>query len=195
MNKEEILCHALTFNYGGMKKNELSCLYDICKDKKVLELGSYVGMSSYVIASIAKILHCVDIWDDSFTHLQHDTDQQSVYISHQDKIINTMNLFTKNCIDFIQSQKIIIHKGKTCDLVNMFEDENFDIIIIDADHSYEGVKNDYKNYCNKVNKNGMIIFHDYGAWQGVTNFCNEIINDQQIKIIYKVEYLIICQKC
>lgn len=55
-------------------------------------------------------------------------------------------------------------------------DREFDVIFIDADHSYEGAKFDFENSLNLVNNGGYIIFHDIvskGA-PGVVQLWNEI---------------------
>lgn len=39
----------------------------------------------------------------------------------------------------------------------------FDVIFIDADHSYEGVKKDFGNALKHINKGGLIIFHDINS--------------------------------
>lgn len=36
----------------------------------------------------------------------------------------------------------------------------FDVIMIDADHSYNGVKKDFELYSPLVNKNGIVVLHD-----------------------------------
>jgi hypothetical protein len=39
--------------------------------------------------------------------------------------------------------------------------DGIDILFIDGDHSYRGVKSDFENYCGFVNTNGFIVFDDY----------------------------------
>ena len=36
-----------------------------------------------------------------------------------------------------------------------------DILFIDGDHTYDGVKNDFERYNKYVKKNGYVIFDDY----------------------------------
>ena len=57
----------------------------------------------------------------------------------------------------------------------------FDLLFIDGDHFYEGVKKDFENYKHLVAEGGMIAFHDivvsdfhhsYNCWVG--EFWNEI---------------------
>ena len=59
----------------------------------------------------------------------------------------------------------------------------YDIMIIDADHTYGGVKNDTYNFLEFLNKNGILIFHDtivseYASWMGVDKWCMEIKNEK-----------------
>lgn len=41
--------------------------------------------------------------------------------------------------------------------------KRYDYIYVDGDHSYDGVKNDYKLFWPKLNKNGYMAFHDSSA--------------------------------
>jgi len=54
----------------------------------------------------------------------------------------------------------------------------YDVIFIDGDHSYEGVKSDYINSIGLVNKGGIMIFHDIASIgaPGVVQFWNEVKN-------------------
>lgn len=45
------------------------------------------------------------------------------------------------------------------------EDESYDMVIIDADHSYEAVFEDIKAWKSKVSKGGVMIGHDYCTQQ------------------------------
>ena len=45
-------------------------------------------------------------------------------------------------------------------VIELAGDEPFDLIMIDADHRYEGVKRDFELYGPLVSKDGMIVMHD-----------------------------------
>lgn len=197
MDKNQIINHAMTFGYGGQSYDELATLYDICIDKTVLELGSMVGMSSYVIASVAKYLACIDVWKDTQEHLAHDPQQAGVYASYTDKLPNMLKSFKNNCKEFIKSGKIKMYRGNTIKLVNKFKDKSFDIVFIDADHSYEGVSKDFKLYHSKAKDGGYIVFHDYGdpMWTGIQVFCVEMIMSGKIKLIKVTERIAIFELC
>ena len=53
------------------------------------------------------------------------------------------------------------YSPEMCAKVEQFLDgEKIDLLFIDGDHSYEGVKRDFELYSPFVNENGLIIFHD-----------------------------------
>lgn len=187
-DKQQFIDYVLTFGYGGMLPSELSHLYDYCIDKTVLELGSMVGMSSYLIASVASQVYCVDVWSDTQEHLQHDKSQANIYAQYVPEIPSMLNSFCKNCGKFIDSGKIIMKRGLTSSFADNFIDQSFDVILIDADHSYQGVQNDFELYHKKVKSNGYIIFHDYGdsMWTGIKQFCD---SESRLQLVSKVDRL------
>jgi FkbM family methyltransferase len=62
----------------------------------------------------------------------------------------------------------------------------YDVLVIDGDHSYGGVKYDFENYCDMVSKQGIIIFDDYMSeeWPGVTKYI-----DEEVKFSDMVEFV------
>jgi hypothetical protein len=62
--------------------------------------------------------------------------------------------------------------------------EKIDVVYIDADHSYECVKNDLYMSLKIMNKNGYICGHDYSdkMFPGVTDAVNEFCKENDFKI-------------
>lgn len=194
-NRTQIIDKALSFQQGGMSKAELEFLFEFCfsqnycigrvSDINIIELGSMVGMSSYVMASAGCNVHCVDAWDDTFKHLDNDEEQKKVY--ERDWCEQPMSMFStfcNNCDSFIMANKIKAYEGKTSQHMHSFQDEFADILLVDADHSYQGVKEDIDNYLPKVKNGRYIIFHDYGKdgyWTGVTRAVDEAVKSGRIK--------------
>jgi predicted O-methyltransferase YrrM len=64
------------------------------------------------------------------------------------------------------SHKQIFITGRSCDSATLEKvrqalgTEKLDLLLIDADHSYAGVKQDFMNYRNFVRDGGVIAFHD-----------------------------------
>lgn len=58
--------------------------------------------------------------------------------------------------------EITIYEILTIDAFKKFqiEEQKFDIIHIDADHSYEGALEDFNNFKTLIKSNGIVLFHD-----------------------------------
>ena len=81
---------------------------------------------------------------------------------------------------------VTLLKGDSVGMLSTFEDNTFDMIYIDADHSYEGAKRDIQIAYNKLKHGGWLMGHDYemnmrkakqvyhfGVKQAVDEFCQE----------------------
>jgi hypothetical protein len=84
-----------------------------------------------------------------------------------------------------RGSQVVIEVGRSNLNLATYPDKSFDLIYIDADYSYEGVKEDANLAKIKLANNGVIVFNDYvgfdfleGARYGVIRAVNElIIND------------------
>jgi hypothetical protein len=160
-HKAQTVDKALTFGFGGMSRKELEYLYDYCKNKKVLELGSHIGQSSYVIASVAKSLTCVDAWIDFCPYLERR--QAEIYAFQNPSMEESFNTNTKG----LGIKKIKAFTAHAASIV----DNDYDLVLIDADHSYTGVKQDISLY---KDKGKYLMFHDYNSsWEGVKRAVDE----------------------
>jgi len=50
-----------------------------------------------------------------------------------------------------------------------------DLLFIDGDHSYKGCSQDYLKFGEFVKMGGLIVFHDYHTWDGVTKTIDELV--------------------
>lgn len=68
------------------------------------------------------------------------------------------------------------------EVVEKASDKRYQVIFVDGDHSYEGVKQDYEIYGPLVADNGYLIFDNYndGTSPGVDRFINELRNTNSI---------------
>ena len=67
---------------------------------------------------------------------------------------------------------------------DQFKDK-IDFLFIDASHTYENCKNDSYNGHKVIKDHGIIFWHDYGGWPGVTKALNEYyINENKPEKMY-----------
>ena len=74
------------------------------------------------------------------------------------------------------------HSPETSKLVKgRLGEKTLDLLFIDGDHSYRGVKMDFEMYSPLVRKGGMIVLHDIAPHRdkivGVSNYWNELRNE------------------
>lgn len=87
---------------------------------------------------------------------------------------------------YSNNPEVSIIKGDSSTNLSLEEDESFDMIYIDGDHSYEGCKKDLLEAYKKVKRGGWIMGHDYemnmnkaktayhfGVRKAVDEFCSE----------------------
>ena len=58
-------------------------------------------------------------------------------------------------------------------------EKKIDFLFIDASHSYENCKNDSYNAHKMIKKNGIVLWHDYAGWPGVSEALNEYYLEQK----------------
>jgi predicted O-methyltransferase YrrM len=143
---------------------ELLKLYSLSKTLKrssvVVEIGSYIGASSIFIAkalSDDSKLYCIDTW-------QNDAMTEGNWDSYTE--------FSKN-IKSVKNKIIKIRQTSVEAGINF--NEMIDLIFIDGDHSYEGVKKDIDIWFPKLKTGGIIIMHDIGWADGVNKVIQEDI--------------------
>jgi hypothetical protein len=132
---------------------------------KICEIGVFEGNYSEIILSSIpdSELNLIDLWDpenNDFFYSDFDLNQfQQAYKK------------VKNRFEDKKNVKII--KGDSRKIYSLFEDQYFDWVYIDGDHSYEGVYADLKNWTPKVKVGGVISGHDFNpdpSWSVTSNF-------------------------
>lgn len=62
------------------------------------------------------------------------------------------------------------HAGDSATNLRKVPDSYFDVIYIDGDHSYDGVKRDIEAAVPKLKADGVLIFNDYAVWSSTTMY-------------------------
>lgn len=156
-----------SFNYGLYKKSkyrvaiklyqkkneiiEFIKLYSRSKPKIILEIGTYDGGTLFFLSKFASpdatiITMDLPLVRDGAGYTPTKIPFYKSFKSQNQKIYFIRD--NSRSISTIEKVKKIINEKK------------IDVLFIDGDHSYEGVKKDFENYSPFVKKGGLIAFHD-----------------------------------
>ena len=140
---------------GALQKiKELSPLISLVKKRKlntIVEIGTAKGGTFYVWCKIAQpeaVIISIDLPGGLFGggYKLNDIKKFRTYKKKKQKLY------------FIRKDS---HKQTTKkELVKILKGKEIDLLMIDGDHKYFGVKKDWKLYSPLVKKNGLVIFHD-----------------------------------
>lgn len=126
-------------------------LVSMLRPSRVVELGVYLGDSLCSMAQAVRLLalptklYGVDTWKG---------DEHSG--RYGEEIVQDLRRYlVRN--DY---QNVELIRKTTLQAVPHFRDGSVDLLHIDADHTYEGVKADWEGYLPKVSEQGAVILHD-----------------------------------
>ncbi len=136
------------------------------KDLNILEIGSWFGASTLSWAQglaeynsgLGKIT-CIDAWKPFFDTTKH---KDEVYQSMESMLMSdaAYNIFMHNVSTISQNILCQHFRGKSDDTLPMLGKEQFDVIYIDADHTYKPVKKDILNSIPLIKDGGIICGDD-----------------------------------
>lgn len=131
-------------------KEEGAVLFDevtrLPENSIIVEIGCYVGRSTHLMATAAKLKNSRIITIDPFIDAFDGWDGT-----------DAKKYFTRDVLSKFDNVELI--EGRSEDVVYRIPD--FDFMFIDGDHSYEGVKKDCDNYFPKLKSGHNVSFHDY----------------------------------
>ena len=159
-----------------------------------VEVGSFLGKSACYLA--VEIINqnknikvdCVDIYTNE------SLDYFNLYFNPNSKNSSV-------CVDIDESyKKFLINITPVQSIVNpirlpsteaskLYADNSLDFVFIDANHSYEFVKDDINAWYPKVKKGGILAGHDYDrSWPGVIQAVDEFILENNYSLEINSEY-------
>ena len=129
----------------------------------VLEIGSYIGASACCFGAACKQsgkgrVFCIDTWNnDAMSEGGRDTYQE----------------FLENTSPY--SDYIVPIRGFSTEVAAHVKSavQWVDLLFIDGDHSYSGVKADWETYRDRLRQGSIVVFHDYGWADGVRRVVHE----------------------
>lgn len=103
-------------------------------------------------------------------------DQKNVEL----RIKNLENLRT-NIEESIKKHNLDIKyiNDTSWNVYNIFPNKSIDVLFVDGDHSYEGVKKDLELFYPKMNPKGVIIMDDYN-WLPIKKAANEFVKKHNL---------------
>lgn len=176
----------------------LKIISDIYKIENYAEIGVHNGGSMAIMIGNknSKKLFGIDLFEDIYNINKHynknkyDTYQYFRRDNlHINKTLKNLEL-VKN--KFNISPELYLIQGnsyydKTLEEFNKKCKVLLDLLFIDGDHTFDGIKNDFEKYSKYVKKNGYIIFDDYHL-PDVKKYCDNLLNnndDYQILVKFK----------
>lgn len=142
-------------NYVGISPGDLKALLLLIKHinaKKCLEVGTFIGAGSTTAFAAAGVtLVCVDSW-------QGNPDDE--WLPEVCAQYDVFDLCKANIAQYDLSKKILCVNAPSLEACSLYEDHSFDLIFIDASHTYEEVKKDIAAWLPKVKIGGIICGHD-----------------------------------
>jgi predicted O-methyltransferase YrrM len=150
----------------SVSEAELRVLYYLARtcrqDATILEIGSYLGASTcYLAAGAAKIngrIVCVDTWmNETMPEGRRDTYAE----------------FLKNTAG--ASQLIVPVRKRSDELTQADIPNPLDLVFIDGDHTYQGVKGDFERILPWLGPSAVVAFHDALWFEGVSCVIGEAL--------------------
>ena len=148
---------------GGMTIQEISYLILMIKSfniKNVLEIGSFRGRTSI---NLLKNKEDLKLYTLDLPEGISDDKELKFKLKKTDKVQafhNNKNYYLSKYKNSIENQSYAFHGDSAIFDFDIFN-VKFDMIIIDGSHKYENVLIDSENAIKYLNKNGIIIWHDY----------------------------------
>lgn len=141
------------------KEDELATLIDVLSERpmrRVLEIGTARGGTLFALCHVAEAdAHLISIdkpgADFGGGYSKHGQERMATYGAPGQRL------------DFLPLDS---HHPETCERVEeLLGGESLDFLLIDGDHTYDGVRRDWEMYAPLVTEGGLITFHDVAPGQ------------------------------
>lgn len=166
----------------GIRKRVLARLGGV---ETIVEIGVWRGRFSNVLLNTMKPkkLYLVDPWAATTEDEAEDALTTAKNAAQMEQICSSVqNRFS----DQIASGQVEILRDYSANALKTFKDGSIDLVYIDGDHTYEGVKLDLDLAWQKIKPSGYIMLDDYhrrGWWgDGVLRAVHEFIGQQSASL-------------
>ncbi len=163
---------------GFMHCAELDKLAELATGKDVLEIGAYKGLTAWGMAQTARSVTSIDTFKAT-------TDGQ-----RQLNDLTTLDDYNRAVAGLENVRPPIVSPSCVAEV-----DGDFDLIFIDAMHSYEEIKPDIERWWPRVRSGGLLVLHDYRHihFAGVEQAADELFGPakgENIDICYSLRWIL-----
>jgi len=178
MNKNEVLDDLSSLIYNKKYKvwEPFMRKYDC---QVICEVGVREGHNfEEMIRHNPKVALAVDLWKDDGVVARNDIACTQAQLDKQ----------YKDFMDkFLGKLSVQVYRGYSYEAVKLFLNDYFDLVYIDADHTFEGCYKDIVGWYPKVKKGGFLLGDDYrrhktrtGVRFGVIEAVNKFAHDNNL---------------
>ena len=146
----------------------------------ICELGVAAGGYLFPLITQSHPKNCLamDAWSEEVCPY-YSQDKHDRNLTHVHKIFKDVKKWAGTSLDVV--------KGDHDLLVDNYEDESFDFIYIDTDHSYKVTESCIRLWWPKVKKGGILAGHDYNSRNklyGVVEAVDEFVEKNNIQYFH-----------
>jgi predicted O-methyltransferase YrrM len=162
-----------------------------------VEIGSWQGRSSVVLARGLRekdqaTLYCVDPFDSS-----GDAQSSAEYAARAAAADNPLReTFVQNLLRAGVRDVVEVLQGHSHQVAPGFE-RPIDLLFLDGDHSYEGVRRDFIDWAPKVQQGGFLCMHDvrHPVHQGPRRVVDELLaTDPGWEVVRTVDSMLVARR-
>lgn len=154
---------------GWLSPDEAEFLFSLAKDvqedSKIVEIGSFCGRSTISLSMGSR---------EGFQVKVHSVDpHMGLEGIHNDgtydEILN--NLKRRQLLPYVT-----LHRDFSINVAKSWKGRDIGLLFIDAEHSYDSVREDFGAWCPHLMEGSMVVFHDYPL-EGPNEFIKEILRE------------------
>lgn len=148
----------------------------------IAEIGVFEGKTAGVLLKgLEGEINRYVMVDPFKTYNSYNDESKDIRASEK-KLIAAEKILTKNILNNYGNSELI--KEFSIYGAKLFPDDYFDVVFIDANHTYSYVKQDIENWLPKVKKGGLLFGHDYGypGLNGVKKAVDETFEKGKINL-------------
>ena len=162
---------------GNVNLAELAVLNALCRTfrpKSIMEIGTFDGRTTLNLSLNSDAeLYTLDLPSTSKTALDIDGGDKKYFLKPSTEIGARFCLPPHNLLPCVKRIKQLYGDSASFDFSQWYG--KIDFVFVDGAHTYEYTKNDSDIALKLLNpKGGIIVWHDYGEWEGVTRALHEL---------------------